>query len=92
MSPRLLKQETLDLLWTSQKTTSGEKTDYGIGWRTGTDDWGSHWVGHGGGSVGGSTSFRIYPDAQVVVAIIANLSNVQYGDVPEKIARLFIEE
>ncbi|MDA2937322.1 beta-lactamase family protein [Acidobacteria bacterium AH-259-A15] len=92
MSPGLLKSETIELLWTSQQTTSGEKTGYGIGWRTGTDDWGRHWVGHGGGSVGGRTFFRMYPDTQVVVAIIANLSDVGYGDVPEKIARLFIEQ
>ncbi len=92
LSPGLLKPETIELLWTSQQTTSGEKTGYGIGWRTGTDDRGLHWVGHGGGSVGGRTFFRIYPDAQVVVVMIDNMSNVDYGDVPEKIAGLFIEQ
>ncbi len=51
--PGLLKSETINLLWTSQQTTSGEKTGYGIGWRIGIDDHGRHWVGHEGGSVGG---------------------------------------
>ena len=87
----LLKPETVQLLWTSQKTTSGEETGYGIGWRSGTDDFGRRWAGHGGGSVGGRTFLRIYPDAQTVVVIITNMSNVRYGEVAEKIAGLFLE-
>lgn len=59
LSSGLLKQETVHLLWTSQQTASGEKTGYGIGWRSGTDEQQRHWVGHGGGSVGGTTFFRI---------------------------------
>ena len=91
IQPGLLKPETVKLLWTSQKTTSGEETGYGIGWRSGTDDLGRRWAGHGGGSVGGRTFLRIYPDAQTVVVIITNMSNVRYGEVAEKIAGLFLE-
>lgn len=91
IQPGLLKPETVEMLWTSQKTTSGEETGYGIGWRSGTDDSGRRWAGHGGGSVGGRTFLRIYPEEQTVVVIITNMSNVRYGDVAEKIAGLFLE-
>ena len=91
LQPGLLKPETVELLWTSQMTTSREVTGYGIGWRTGTDDLGRRWAGHGGGSVGGRTFLRIYPEAQTVVVIITNMSNVRYGDVAEKIAGLFLK-
>ena len=91
IQPGLLKPETVELLWTSQKTTFGEETGYGIGWRSGIDDSGRRWAGHGGGSVGGRTFLRIYPEEQTVVVIITNMSKVRYGDVAEKIAGLFLE-
>ena len=75
----LLKPETIKLLWTSQKTNSGEETGYGIGWRIETDDQGRPRVGHGGGSVGGSTAFVIYPEQRIVVVLITNMSGVRYG-------------
>ena len=90
--PVVLKPETVALMWTSQKTVSGEETGYGIGWSVGTDDQGRRWVGHGGGSVGGSTQLRMYPASEVVVAIIANISGAGYRDLPEKIAELFVNQ
>ena len=33
LEPGLFRQETLDLLWTSQRTISGEEIGVGIGWR-----------------------------------------------------------
>ncbi len=92
LNETLLKHQTIQLLWTSQKTSAGEKTGYGIGWAIGKDNSGRSWVGHGGGSVGGTTFFRVYPEAQAVVVIISNMSNLRYGDLPEKIAGLFVAE
>ena len=86
-----LKAETIELLWTSQKTTLGEKTDYGIGWASGVDKADRNWVGHNGGSVGGTTVFRIYPESGVVIALISNRSGQPFQDLPGKIAGLFME-
>lgn len=70
-----LRPETVELLFTPQRLTSGEDTGYGIGWRT-TEDWfGRRAVGHTGGSVGGTTAFVTYPAEQAVVAVMANLSD-----------------
>jgi len=86
-----LTQETIELLWSSQETDSGEKTNYGIGWSSGVDEAGRKWVGHGGGSIGGSTYFRVYPDQKLVISVIANLSGARFRDYPEQIAEIFLE-
>ena len=77
--PNLLAPETVQLLWQSQKDLSGEMTDYGLGWGTGIDEEDESWVGHNGGSVGGSTRLRIYPDHELVVAVAANRTGVNFG-------------
>ena len=87
----VLDPETADLLMTSQRTSDGERTGYGIGWQIDTGPDGRRIVGHGGGSVGGSTAFITIPSANVVVAIISNMSGVDYGDVPVRIGHQFIQ-
>src|SRR5881628_128166 len=75
LRPGFLKAETLDLLFTSQHTSAGDPTGYGIGWFVSTDSLGHRWVFHGGGSVGGTTAFGLDRDSRVVVAILSNLSD-----------------
>ena len=84
-----LKQPTLDIWRQSQKTNDGKLTNYGIGWRSGEFS-GKKWFGHSGGSVGGITQLIIYPEEEVVVAILTNSSNVNYRNVHHKIAQLFM--
>ena len=74
LEPGFLEAATLELLFTSQKTTAGEPTGYGIGWFVATDGRGHRWVSHGGGSVGGTTAFSVDRDSRVVVAITSNLT------------------
>ena len=92
LRPGFLKQQTLDLLWTSQKTADGKETGYGIGWSVGRDAQGRRVVRHSGGSVGGTTMLIIYPEAKVVIALICNLSNAPVrGPDFEKIAEGFLK-
>jgi CubicO group peptidase (beta-lactamase class C family) len=85
----LLKPETVRLWWTSQQTTDGEATGYGIGWRVG--EWnGRHTVGHGGGSVGGNSRLVIFPDEKVALAVTTNITGAGLRRVPERIAEMFI--
>src|SRR2546426_6265683 len=88
LQPGFLKAETLELLFTSQNTTAGEPTGYGIGWFVGTDSLGHRWVFHGGGSVGGTTAFGVDRDSRIVVAITSNLTNAPL-EPGEAIQRLF---
>jgi serine beta-lactamase-like protein LACTB len=52
-----INESTRKIYWTVQKTNSGEETGYGLGWIITGDDNGQTWIGHGGGSVGGTTQF-----------------------------------
>jgi CubicO group peptidase (beta-lactamase class C family) len=85
-----LKPQTVHLMWTSQKTTSGVETGYGIGWFTRTRD-GRREVWHTGGAVGGSTMLLILPDEGVVVSILTNLENGGPAGAARDIAGLFAE-
>ena len=69
-----LRPETVALLWTSQRTSGGEETGYGIGWDVATDYEGRRIVSHGGSSIGGRAHLLIFPDDGVVVAMLANSS------------------
>jgi len=70
----LLQDATLDEFWTSQRTTDGDETGYGIGWFVETKPGGRRTVSHGGGSIGGVTYLLVLPDENVVAALTANTS------------------
>lgn len=77
--PGYLRQETLELLFASQRLRSGEETGYGVGWRNYSAARGERVVGHSGGSVGGTTILTLNRDTGLVVAVVANLSNAPLG-------------
>jgi len=74
LKPGFLKEESLRQLFTSQKTTGGELTGYGMGWGIGKTPSGKQIYEHSGGSVGGTSQLVVYPDTHVVVALVTNLS------------------
>ena len=81
MNDQLVTPAMRSLLWTEQKTSSGEGVGYGIGWRIVVDDDGVRAIGHGGGSIGGSTQLWLYPKDSLVIAMISNLTELDYADV-----------
>lgn len=91
MNDRLVSPEMRTLLWTEQKTAAGVGTGYGIGWRIVDDADGNRWIGHGGGSIGGTTQFWLFPDSRLVIAMTSNLSELDYGDILLRLRKLFIE-
>lgn len=68
----LLEPKTRQLLWTSQHTTDGRETGYGMGWFVDHDPAGRRRVYHSGGSVGGTAYLLIYPDEKLVLALLVN--------------------
>jgi CubicO group peptidase (beta-lactamase class C family) len=87
-----LESETVDILTESLELDSGEKTNYGIGWQIGVDDQDRRYYGHSGGSVGGTTQFVVFPEQEVIVAIVANIGGVSYRDAHLIIADFFMDE
>ncbi len=88
---RLVKPETLALLWTSQKTKDGKDTDYGIGWTVDRDSKGRRRVRHSGGAMGGTANLVIYPEERLVVALLVNSDESFTGRAPS-IAEVFLDE
>lgn len=74
-----LNPETVAELWRSQATSDGESTGYGIGWGTVVEDGEIVRASHGGGSVGGTTSFTVYPQENAVIAIVGNMTQAPTG-------------
>ncbi|MGD2218087.1 MAG: serine hydrolase domain-containing protein [Gemmatimonadales bacterium] len=74
-----LKPETIAELWTPQTTNDGRSTGYGIGWGAVVEDGVVTRASHGGGSVGGTTAFMVYPQENAVIAIVGNMSQAPTG-------------
>jgi serine beta-lactamase-like protein LACTB, mitochondrial len=75
LQPGFLTRASLDALFTSQKTSDGKETGYGIGWETRKDKHGHRIWMHTGGSVGGTSILLIQPDARLVLAMTANCTD-----------------
>ena len=90
MEGRLLRPETVRLLWTSQKTKDGKDTGYGIGWDAERDPKGRLRIAHSGGAQGGTAYIVIYPESQLAAAMIVNSDESFTGRTP-RIAEMFLE-
>lgn len=90
LQPGFLKAETLQLLFTSQRTTAGAETGYGIGWFVARNPRGELTYSHGGGSVGGTSFLVIYPASRLVLAIVTNLTDAPLRRLPQDVAAVFL--
>jgi serine beta-lactamase-like protein LACTB len=78
LQPGFLRADSLKLLFTSQKTKSGEETAYGMGWGIRKSPSGKTVYAHSGGSIGGTSQLILYPETRVVVALVTNLSSGEW--------------
>ncbi|OEK04146.1 serine hydrolase domain-containing protein [Roseivirga misakiensis] len=92
MSGGYLNESTLEEWQESQKTASGQLTNYGIGWRTFKRSSGKTFYGHSGGSVGGITFFLIHKPSQTVLAITGNMDPLNYANLQFELMELFTNQ
>lgn len=90
LAPGFYAAETLAELVTVQHTTDGRPTGYGMNWRVAQEN-GELTYSHGGASVGGNSMLIVYPNRQAVFAMQTNLTDSELGDLPERLARLFLK-
>jgi CubicO group peptidase (beta-lactamase class C family) len=76
-SGKLLKPETLKLMYAPYTYPDGTKGPYGLGWRINSDKKGRVWASHGGGATGHTASLRYSPDAKFAVAILTNVEGAE---------------
>jgi serine beta-lactamase-like protein LACTB len=74
LKPGFLRAETLKMMFSPQRTNSGERTKYGLGWeiREAGDGGPERRFEHSGGVAGSSSFLIIYPDQNVVIAWLLN--------------------
>jgi CubicO group peptidase (beta-lactamase class C family) len=72
LQPGFLKDKSLALLFTPQKTSDGKPTTYGIGWFIVQDAHGHRIVLHTGGSIGGASVLVLHPETKTVLALACN--------------------
>lgn len=86
----LLNPETVELLWTPSRTSSGDVTPYGLGWQSGQRAGGKPFVAHGGNAVGGLSVLILFPEEELVVVFSTNMGNAPIRGVPSRIAGLMV--
>ena len=85
---KLVGQETVERMWTSGRTTSGEVTGYGIGWGVQPPQEGIRRISHTGNQIGASSALILLPEAGVVYAVMTNLEDVEMGPINRGIAQI----
>lgn len=93
ITKNIVNDSSLKLLFTPQKTSLGEVSRVGFGFRIGKDLQNRIVLHHGGSSPGGRAFFLIYPEQKLTIAVLANVRNapVFEGEV-ETIAGYFLNQ
>lgn len=91
LKPGFLRQDTLTMMFTSQRTSEGENTRYGLGWNIHEPGDGGTELRfeHTGGSTGSSSFLIIYPKRKVVVAWLQNSDDFRDPDFSALVAPFF---
>ena len=93
---KLLQAGTVKKLQTPQVLTSGNETEYGLGWMVEEVTLAgepTRMVHHASRSLkGGTTSFMTFPARGMVVAVTANIANAITRDIALNIAQAFAEQ
>ncbi len=87
LAGKLVKKETLAVMWTPQTLRDGKVSDYALGFRVGSEG-GRRVVSHGGAQSRVSTMLYVLPDAQVTVVLLCNLKKVHLQPLAQTIAGL----
>ncbi|MFK5972650.1 MAG: serine hydrolase domain-containing protein [Flavobacteriaceae bacterium] len=86
----ILNTEVLSQFLTSE-TINGTPTYYGLGWQVSEDKKGRPFYGHIGNGVGGYSNFFVYPEEQMVFAILVNCTNPKVQDELDEIVDALIK-
>jgi serine beta-lactamase-like protein LACTB len=85
-SGRLLRKETVEQIWTEQKTSDGKGTGYGFGFGVFPAQEGIRRLSHSGNQAGASSFLVMLPEIGVTYAIMTNLEDGELGTISRGIA------
>ena len=87
----ILSPDLQNIMLESQKLNNGSNTGYGIGWQV-AKDWNNRlYYGHIGNGIGGFAWFYIYPESEVVVTMLFNITNPSIGSYIHRIVDYIIQ-
>lgn len=89
MDGKLLKPETLERMWTAQKTASGKQTESGYGCFVRQID-GDRRIGHSGGQPKVSTFLTFSPANKAAVCVMCNLRGVRVGGLADEVMGIVV--
>jgi CubicO group peptidase (beta-lactamase class C family) len=90
---KLLKQSSLDQMWTPAKLKDGQpnKEGYGFGWFIG-ERHGHRVISHDGAWQGFKTAIARYVNDQLTVVVLANLAEAKPDEIAEHVANLYLAD
>jgi CubicO group peptidase (beta-lactamase class C family) len=90
---KLLKQSSLDLMWTPVKLKNGKvnKDGYGFGWFIDNRD-GHRCIHHDGSWQGFEIAIDRYVDDQMTVVVLTNLAGAEPGKISRRVAEMYLAE
>jgi serine beta-lactamase-like protein LACTB len=86
-----VRAETLEAMFTSQRTRSGLETGYGMGWYVDRDARDRRYVWHGGRGVGGRSVIVLVPQARLVTVMLSNIEGARLDEHARRIAGYFLD-
>ncbi len=86
----LVRKETLEQMWTRQKTRDGQEISYGLGWNL-SQYRGQREVFHTGGQPRVSTLLYMRPDQGIAVVLMSNLEGARLIELARQIADRLVE-
>ncbi|MBD0830538.1 serine hydrolase domain-containing protein [Aestuariibaculum sediminum] len=89
--PKIISAKTRDQLTTSQRLNNGYKTGYGIGFSSQTSIKGTPKYFHTGGGIGASSIIYIFPEEEIVISILSNLSGVNMIPLGKSLENVFLK-
>jgi len=86
---KVLDKEEVSPFLTSGKV-NGRSTYYGLGWEVSEDKKGRPFYGHVGNGVGGYSNFFVYPDVQMVFAILINCTDPKVQEALDEVVDIML--
>ena len=88
---KILKPETIDMMWTSMATRAGRYTDYGMGWRVDPVN-GRHTVSHSGSQAETRTFLIHFPAERFAIALAYNFEGASRTPYVRRLIELLLDE
>jgi CubicO group peptidase (beta-lactamase class C family) len=91
-SGKLVQPQTLEQMWTKQKTADGKETSYGLGFGIEERN-GLRIVSHGGGQQRVSTMLYLVPEKKITIALMLNLEGAggSVGSLTQQITDILLD-